>query len=131
MGKDQAPDRDNNRVPGDARYTAVPGGLGALQSVVARHHGAELKAMAMPNSVAATVSRFAYSYGDPTGWGHPRRITLNRHEAAGWPHGPGGAADLHTTHHTHGLGHIGLGGAPGGPPLPSCGGLCSQRIVQF
>lgn len=120
-------------LPGDARYTAVPSGLTTLQSVVAPHHGAEMRSGAMPRSSGLPTARVAYSYGDPNQWDHPKLLTKQRHHAAGWAHGVGGQAgvDLHTVQRVAGLGHIGLSWRGGTPPSPPCGvGGCSQVIVQ-
>lgn len=77
--------------PGDARYGAIPSGLGAYDSVVVPHHGADMNYRSTPASPGAGHSRAIYSYGPGNtftgGTGtvsHPAWITRTDHDSRGW-----------------------------------------------
>ncbi|HLO78947.1 MAG TPA: hypothetical protein VK196_21020 [Magnetospirillum sp.] len=74
-------------LPGDARYTAFPSGrpsAGAVLSVVAPHHGADMRSTHVPLTTGHAESRVAYSCGDPNRYDHPRWKAMELHADAGW-----------------------------------------------
>lgn len=132
-------DGPNGELPilltGDARYSAIPSGFADVMSIVAAHHGADMRSKATPTCSGDPAARVAYSYGGGNTFGHPRTCTYDRHQANGWPHSnthPVGAVDRHTTHLRPALGNIALGwSATTPPPCQACSGrFCSLQIAQ-
>lgn len=122
-------------LTGDARYSAIPSGTAELMSIVAAHHGADMRSKATPICSGHSAARIAYSYGPSNTFGHPRACTFDRHHANAWPHRsfqPAGAIDRHAADLRPGLGHIALGwNARAVPPGQPCGGTqCSLQLVQ-
>lgn len=118
--------------PGDARYTSIPGSLAKnYTSIVAAHHGADMRLKQAPISPGHSSSRFAYSYGNPNMFNHPRTITEQIHHRTGWPHASQGVA-TGIDRHTPGLGHIALAWATlKSLPSQPCCGRCSLQLQQF
>ncbi|TWB42614.1 ComEC/Rec2 family competence protein [Nitrospirillum pindoramense] len=80
---------DGNRIilPGDARYSSFPSGKPGspdVLSLVAPHHGADMRSAHVPCSTARPESRVAISCGDPNRYDHPRWNTIERHGLANW-----------------------------------------------
>lgn len=122
-------------LTGDARYPAIPGGMGQFTSVVVPHHGADMRNANTPTNLNLSASRTAYSYGMGNSFKHPRSVTYQQHHRQGWPQiaivGMAGV-DRHTIHRgASGLGHIGLNWSGTGPlPMLPCGGACALGLVQ-
>jgi hypothetical protein len=128
--------------PGDARYPCLPSfpPTQPYLSVVAPHHGADMRNRTVPSCPRLPPSRLVYSYGPGNTFSHPRRITRKDHGAAGW-HDP--SITSATTYEvretanrtTHPLGHVLLGwktrGTP--PPLPCAGAKtpCQLQAQQL
>ena len=131
-------DGPNGELPilltGDARYSAIPSGFTNVFSIVASHHGADMKSKATPGNWHNPASRIAYSYGPGNTFAHPRDCTYTRHHANGWQHRniqPAGAIDRHTPDRRPDLGNIGLGWSNRPLPLHRCGGWnCSLQLEQ-
>lgn len=74
-------------LPGDARYSAVPGAIQrTYTSIVASHHGADMKSNRVPRGWSLPGARIVYSFGAGNSFGHPANVTITRFNAAGWPH---------------------------------------------
>lgn len=70
-------------LPGDARYSAVPGALSRdYTSLVAPHHGADMKNRQVPICQGNAGARVAYSFGTSNTFSHPRIITEADHQRA-------------------------------------------------
>jgi hypothetical protein len=100
-------------LPGDARYSAVPGALSRdYTSLVAPHHGADMKNRQVPAYSPNPGARVAYSFGSGNTFSHPRAITEADHQRANWDHQSQGARnpiDRKTVdRQPGGLGHVGL-----------------------
>lgn len=115
-------------LPGDARYTAIPGSNQAFMHVVSPHHGATLGANWTPTCPGSKDDRLVHSSGKRNKWSHPTRITRLRHDANGWTDSKvAKAAKLdrtrETTLRTGGFGHVFLpwSASTGIPSLPCCG----------
>jgi hypothetical protein len=124
-------------LTGDARYTAIPSGLGNPISVVVPHHGADMRSHSTPLCLGQPAARAAYSYGPSNSFSHPRHCTYVDHDFNSWPHRaltPGSSAiDRHTADRPGGqLGHIALGWSSTAPtPTQGClGKKCSLQLVQ-
>ncbi len=101
-------------LTGDARYTAIPGAVGAtFTSLVAPHHGANMSSHATPAASNLPGARTAYSFGQGNSHHHPTKTAFQDHSAAGWPQsalGENAPVDRNTTNRSvGGLGHLGLG----------------------
>lgn len=122
--------------PGDARYAAVPSGRHTYASVVAPHHGADMRSRFVPSSPRNAHSRVAYSFGAPNTYGHPTGAAQQDHHSAGWLHGNlGGRPDLRrdtSVRGSSGLGHVSLHwAARNRPPAVYCGGKhCDLAATQ-
>lgn len=123
-------------LPGDARYSAVPGALARdYTSLVAPHHGADMKNRRVPAYQPNAGARVAYSFGAGNTFSHPRAITEADHQRANWDHLSQGAPtpiDRKTANRqSSGLGHIGLSWQHT-PTLPThtCGCGCSVSLQQ-
>ena len=118
-------------LPGDARYTAFPSGkpgAGAVLSVVAPHHGADMRSAHVPTTTGHAVGRVAYSCGNPNRYDHPRWTAMKLHSDAGW------SQTLRTDDRRSGKpAHIRLQ-LPGHPfrgPCPApCGGKQCQLCIK-
>lgn len=114
-------------LPGDARYTAFPSGrpgAGAALSVVAPHHGADMRSAHVPPTTGQPESRVAYSCGNPNRYGHPWKA-VELHADAGW------SRMLRTDARRSGKpAHIGLE-FPGRPLGAPCSVPCGERGCQL
>ncbi len=73
-------------LPGDARYSAVPGAIQrTYTSIVASHHGADMKSNLIPSGWSLPGARTIYSFGASNSFGHPANVTTQRFNPAGWP----------------------------------------------
>jgi hypothetical protein len=130
-------DGPNGELPilltGDARYSAIPGGFADYLSIVASHHGADMKSKATPICPKDSAARIAYSYGQGNTFGHPRDCTYTRHDTNNWSHRSikGVGIDRHTPELRPDLGHIALGWSSRPIPRQPCGGShCSLQLAQ-
>lgn len=115
-------------LPGDARYTAFPSGkpgAGAVLSVVAPHHGADMRSAHVPTSTGHAEGKAAYSCGDPNRYDHPRWRAMELHADAGWNQ------TLRTDdRRTSKPAHIRLQ-IPGHPFRGPCTAPCGERQCQL
>ncbi len=119
-------------LTGDARYTAIPGvnAMKNLTAVIVPHHGADMRSRVVPScAVGCPNPRAAYSFGRGNGFSHPRVVTQQSHDRAGWRHagisGPPDLARETANRSIQGLGHVALHWHPAPPPpLPCRGGGC-------
>jgi hypothetical protein len=100
--------------PGDASYNYIQSFSGSSYvSVIAPHHGADMKNRMTPPAPPDTASRLVYSYGNNNTFKHPRKVTRKIHHIAGWldlkatkgikgPHKARNTADRNAS----GLGHV-------------------------
>jgi hypothetical protein len=74
--------------PGDARYTHIPSfpnpPTSQYLSVVAPHHGGDMRSRTAPVCPSHAASRLIYSYGLGNTFSHPRNITRTDHDTNGW-----------------------------------------------
>ena len=121
-------------LTGDAGYSAIPSGRDECLSIVASHHGADMKSKRTPQCLRDPASRIAYSYGPDNSFRHPRDCTYTRHHAKGWQHRniqPDGAIDRHTPDRRPDLGNIALGWSEGPIPRHQCGEWnCALQLEQ-
>jgi hypothetical protein len=77
---------DKMLFPGDARYSCVPSfpPMRDYLSVVAPHHGADMRNHTVPTGNCWPASRLVYSYGPGNSFNHPRCVTRRDHDSAGW-----------------------------------------------
>lgn len=124
-------------LPGDARYSAVPGALSRdYTSLVAPHHGADMKNRQVPAHYPNAGARVAYSFGAGNTFSHPRPVTEADHQRANWDHLSQRAAtpiDRNTANRQpNGLGHVGLSWQLNPVlPLHACGSAaCTVNLQQ-
>lgn len=124
-------------LTGDARYSIVNNApQNIYTSVVAPHHGADMRNHQVPQCPRLLASRTAYSYGRGNSFGHPRIVTEQDHDAASWAHASQGhnlAIDRATANRGQtGLGHVGLNWSGRGPlPLLPCHWQsCALQLTQ-
>jgi hypothetical protein len=77
---------DHMLFPGDARYDYIPsfGSAKKYLSVVAPHHGADMKKHLAPTCPTLPASRLVYSFGAGNSFRHPRLATRTDHSTQGW-----------------------------------------------
>jgi beta-lactamase superfamily II metal-dependent hydrolase len=108
-------------LPGDARYSAIPGAVGRnYTSIVASHHGADMGSNLLPIGRSLPGARTVYSFGAGNKFKHPTSIAKTRFNGAGWPQP---AIARETCALRPRLGHVGLSWTAGAP-LP--GHRCAQ-----
>lgn len=130
--------------PGDARYSSIASfsTSNSYASVVAPHHGADMKNYTTPTCPGRQHSRLVYSYGAGNTFNHPRPVTRAHHHAAGWhdPHVTTGlpAYEARETpvRTPFPLGHVLLGWAihsapPALPCNPSSSKACQLQAQQL
>lgn len=118
-------------LPGDCRYTAIPGARDPnLVSVVVPHHGGSLRSSFVPDPLVVPHGRLVYSYGGGNTYEHPCEVTEATHRRK-W------ASERRTstrpqTPSSEGLGHVHLyWGEHNRDVLLPCGGAsCNQQAVQ-
>ena len=126
--------------PGDARYDYIPSFATTKHylSVVAPHHGGDMKKRLAPACPRVSASRLAYSFGCGNSFHHPRSMTRTDHHNQGW-NDPNVSLGLlayevrETAYHLRSpLGHVLLGWTthPATPWLP-CGGKCQLQAEQL
>lgn len=125
--------------PGDARYPCLrsfPPKQSYL-SVVAPHHGADMRNHTVPTCPSKPPSRLVYSFGHANTFKHPRMVTRQDHDRAGWHDPVITASATHyevreTAHRVPGpLGHVFLGWKTrGSAPVLPCGGVQCQLQAQ-
>ncbi|MBL9170808.1 MAG: hypothetical protein JNN07_23955 [Verrucomicrobiales bacterium] len=76
--------------PGDARYDFIPSHKGSFASLMVPHHGGDMGRRWAPAKPSSGHTRAVYSFGRRNTFGHPRRVTRQDHDSAGWDD-----ADLH------------------------------------
>lgn len=117
-------------LPGDARYSAVPGAIQrTYTSIVASHHGADMKSNLVPRGSSLPGARTVYSFGAGNSFGHPANATIQRFDAVGWPQ----ASMYRETRALRPcLGHVGLCWTTGSSlPGHSCSeARCAVRLHQ-
>jgi hypothetical protein len=126
--------------PGDARYNVVPSftAAGGYCSVVAPHHGADMRSSMTPTCPSQAHSRLVYSFGAGNTFGHPRTVTRQHHDTNGWRDptitlGSPTYEVRETANRAAGsLGHILLGWKTHvtRPPLPCSGAVCQLQAQQ-
>lgn len=101
--------------PGDARYDFIPSYMNTFTSVLVPHHGGDMGWRWAPTSPALGQSRAVYTFGRRNTFAHPRRVTRQDHDSAGWAdadlHGGHGPDDVRKTTlrlKAGGLGHVQL-----------------------
>jgi hypothetical protein len=127
--------------PGDARYDHIPSFASAKHflSVVAPHHGADMKKPLAPTCPGFSASRLVYSFGAGNSFQHPRLVTRTDHGKQGWrdpnvaPRAPSYEVRETANRFRSSLGHVLLGwktyGTP--PSLPCGGGTCQLQAQQL
>lgn len=127
--------------PGDARYDHIPSFASAKQylSVVAPHHGADMKKRLAPLCPSLPASRLVYSFGAGNSFHHPRLVTRTDHDKQSWrdPNVTLSAPSYEVRETANrlrsSLGHVMLGwktyGTP--PSLPCGGGTCQLHVQQL
>ncbi|MBI4193862.1 MAG: hypothetical protein HY526_02160 [Betaproteobacteria bacterium] len=128
-GKDRSGNTHQALLPGDARYTAVPGyNTHTFLSLVSPHHGAQMRSSWTPHCPGLTQSRLVHSFGRGNSFRHPRDITRQRHQASGWndprinpPRHPSRVRE--TADRNGGYGHVFIpwDSATAIPPVNCCG----------
>jgi hypothetical protein len=131
---------DRMLFPGDARYTCLPSFPfpNNYLSVVAPHHGADMRNRNVPKCPAKPPSRLVYSFGSGNSYLHPHQVTRQDHDGAGW-HDPNittGASQYEVRETVKRIpgpfGHVLLGwrAHTSLPPLP-CPGICQLPARQL
>ena len=115
----QASQPHRTLMPGDARYDVIPAhAKAALTGLCVTHHGGNYRGDSPP--AALPVNKCAYSFAVKNEYGHPKKISEDKHVAAGWKD-PRNTPD----------GNVCLGHLPVLPQLPPCGGShCSLSLDQ-
>ena len=115
-------------LPGDARYTAIPGRKNTFRHIVSPHHGATLASKWTPTCPGTVDERLVHSCGNPNQWNHPTTITRQRHDSTGWNDTTvNSTAHINltreTTNRTNGFGHVFLPWDPSTakPQVRCCG----------
>jgi hypothetical protein len=127
--------------PGDARYPCLPSFASSTKylSVVAPHHGGDMRNHAAPARSHQHCSRLVYSAGQGNTYGHPALVTRQDHDKAGWPDplitlGASHYPIRETQNRIPGpLGHVFLGWTrrSAAPNLPCGGGSCQLEARQL
>jgi hypothetical protein len=122
--------------PGDARYEYIPSFAKTKHylSVVAPHHGGDMKKRLAPACPSLPASRLVYSFGAGNSFHHPRSVTRTDHHSQGWndPTVALGAPSYEVRETAYRLrsplGHVLLGWTTyaESPPLP-----CGRRMCQL
>jgi len=127
--------------PGDARYSCLPSysSQQSYLSAVVPHHGADMRNRTVPYCPKQSQSRLVYSFGAGNTFSHPRMITRQDHDAAGWrdPLVTPGAPSYEVRETAYRIpsprGHVLLGWnthlTP--PPLPCGAAFCQLQARQL
>jgi len=125
--------------PGDARYTRIPSFTSSKKylSVVAPHHGADMRNHTTPSCPSLSQSRLVYSFGAGNSFSHPRLVTRTDHDSNGWrdPNVTFGASAYEVRETSNRVaapfGHVLLGWKTyGAAPTLACGGSSCQLQAQ-
>jgi hypothetical protein len=124
-------------LPGDARYTAIPSHTASFDSVVAPHHGANMRNNFAPSCPGHAHSRLVYSYGPGNTFRHARHVTRNVHSSRGWldykisPATTSLARETEVRSAATGLGHVYVTWrALLAPPAMTCASTCDLAPTQ-